>query len=152
MMREADRSYLATFGARVTALTDPLGSIERAAREIGIPATTLHRLRRGANWPTAPQIISLSKGLGVSADYLFGLTENPLPGGPRHSSPAPTRAAAGSSGCSQNTPEMAAAPFPSPHRTEAMLNHPLPDRSHFIVAITFACLVAEAALFIFFTR
>lgn len=128
MMRESDRSYLETFGARVTALTDSMGSIERAAQAIGMPASTLSRLRRGANWPTGPQIVALAKGLGVSADYLFGLTDDdqiPLKtfsqGEALSSAPRPTCAAASRRRALSFPQQEPAVPEPE-------------SRSHFVIA------------------
>lgn len=66
------------FGERITALTDPLGSIAKASKELKIPANTLSRLRRGENEPTPGVLLALADGLHVSMDYLLGLSDEPL--------------------------------------------------------------------------
>lgn len=70
---------LGEFAARVKALTDPFGSIAKAAEALKIPPNTLSRLRRGENEPTPAVLLALADGLHVSSDYLLGLTDQRTP-------------------------------------------------------------------------
>lgn len=78
---------LAAFGERITALTDPFGSIAKASKALNIPANTLSRLRRGENEPTPGVLLALAEGLHVSMDYLLGLSDEPLAVPTKHGSP-----------------------------------------------------------------
>ncbi len=62
------------FGARVRALTDRFESVADAARFLGVKEQTLRNAREGKNEPRAPLLLALSRRLGVSMDYLLGLS------------------------------------------------------------------------------
>ncbi|MBY6243924.1 LexA family transcriptional regulator [Methylosinus sp. Sm6] len=63
-------------------LLAPYGSIAKASKALGIPASTLSRLRRGINEPTSESLLSLAKALNVSMEYLVGLSDEPIPSSP----------------------------------------------------------------------
>ena len=44
-----------------------------------IPIPTLNRIERGQQSLFAERVVTLARALGVSADYLLGLTEDPTP-------------------------------------------------------------------------
>ncbi|MBU3890090.1 S24 family peptidase [Methylosinus sp. KRF6] len=76
-MKKSSDPRLSDFAERITALTDPFGSIAKASKALNIPANTLSRLRRGENEPTPGVLLDLVEGLRVSMDYLLGLSDEP---------------------------------------------------------------------------
>jgi phage repressor protein C with HTH and peptisase S24 domain len=81
-MKKTPDAGLADFAERVRALLAPYGSIAKASKSLGIPASTLSRLSRGSNEPTSESLLSLAKSLNVSMEYLLGLTDEPTPPSP----------------------------------------------------------------------
>ena len=45
----------------------------------GIPVPTLNRIERGQQSIFAERVVTLARVLGVSADYLLGLSDTPTP-------------------------------------------------------------------------
>lgn len=78
-MKKASAAGLADFAERVSALLAPYGSIAKASKALGIPASTLSRLSRGSNEPTSESLLSLAKALNVSMEYLLALSDEPTP-------------------------------------------------------------------------
>ena len=60
------------------------------ATAASIPAPTLNRIERGQQSIFAERVVTLARALGVSSDYLLGLTEDPTPPTKR---PRPRKAA-----------------------------------------------------------
>lgn len=52
---------------------------EKLAEEIGVPVLQINRYENNKNKPKADVISRLSSVLGCSADYLLGLTDDPMP-------------------------------------------------------------------------
>lgn len=52
---------------------------KEAATRANIPVPTLNRIERGQQSIFAERVVTLARALGVSTDYLLGLTEDPTP-------------------------------------------------------------------------
>lgn len=52
---------------------------EQLALELGTDKKQINRWENGESAPSSGRLADLSRVLNVSADYLLGLTENPLP-------------------------------------------------------------------------
>ncbi len=75
-MKKSQPEHLRQFAERVRELTDPLGSVAKAAKTLGIPENTLRRAREGENEPQAPLLLALSSKLNVSLSYLLGADDD----------------------------------------------------------------------------
>jgi transcriptional regulator with XRE-family HTH domain len=66
-------------GQRLRALRESQGySREQFALKIDLGTAQLNRYERGESDATADVLARIARALGVSADYLIGLTDNPL--------------------------------------------------------------------------
>lgn len=66
------------FAERLTAEMERQGlSYRQLAEKMGITATTLFRYAKGQRVPKATEIVKASKALGVTCDYLIGLSDDP---------------------------------------------------------------------------
>ena len=69
-----------TIGERIVETRERKGWKQKElARVAGIPVPTLNRIERGQQSLFAERVVTLARALGVSADYLLGLTETPTP-------------------------------------------------------------------------
>ena len=68
------------FGPRVAALRQARGwSLQTLAQKVDIRRQTLHMYEHGKAIASLPTAIALAQVLGVSLDYLCGLTADPHP-------------------------------------------------------------------------
>jgi transcriptional regulator with XRE-family HTH domain len=69
-----------TIGQRIVALRESKGWKQKELAAVtGIPIPTLNRIERGLQSVFAERVVTLAKALGVSADYLLGITNTPVP-------------------------------------------------------------------------
>ena len=61
---------------RVRAIVDSAGTIAEAARITGIPVNTVSRMCAGLNEPGAFAAATFARRMGVSLDYLLGLSDS----------------------------------------------------------------------------
>ena len=67
-----------TIGQRIVQTRECKGWKQKElATRTGIPTPTLNRIERGQQSLFAERVRTLARTLGVSADYLLGLTETP---------------------------------------------------------------------------
>jgi phage repressor protein C with HTH and peptisase S24 domain len=78
-MKGQRREGLKEFGERVSGLIARFDSLAAAARFLSVPEQTLRNACSGEHEPKAPLLLSLSAKLGVSMDYLLGLSDAPRP-------------------------------------------------------------------------
>lgn len=82
---EIGKAELARFARRLTELlagqeaTGGRMALERLAVAADVKLTTLKSYRLGQKEPGAFSVARLAKALGVSSDYLLGLTDDPPP-------------------------------------------------------------------------
>ncbi len=48
-------------------------------KSCGVPEETISRLEQGTRWPSIDTLTALSRSLGVSCDYLLGMTNSMTP-------------------------------------------------------------------------
>lgn len=70
---------LGQLAARIVEITDPLGSIDKAAEKIGIPASSLGRMRRGESEPNVFHVAKIAQATSVSIEWLMGMPSPTLP-------------------------------------------------------------------------
>jgi transcriptional regulator with XRE-family HTH domain len=69
-----------TIGQRIIQTRERKGWKQKElATQTGIPAPTLNRIERGQQSLFAERVVTLARVLNVSADYLLGLTDTPMP-------------------------------------------------------------------------
>ena len=83
-----------TIGRRIVEARERKGWKQKElAAETAIPIPTLNRIERGQQSLFAERVRTLAEVLGVSTDYLLGVTETPTPAPqrprPRKTAPAP---------------------------------------------------------------
>ncbi len=71
-----------TFGERLRSTREQYGwSAMALARQAGVVYETVYRAEKGTHGaPRLDVVIKLAQALGVSIDYLAGLTDHPRPG------------------------------------------------------------------------
>jgi transcriptional regulator with XRE-family HTH domain len=69
-----------TIGHRIVETRERKGWKQKELATVaGIPVPTLNRIERGQQSLFAERVVTLAKALGVSADYLLGLIDDPTP-------------------------------------------------------------------------
>jgi phage repressor protein C with HTH and peptisase S24 domain len=63
---------LGQLAARIVEVTEPLGSIDKAAEKIGIPPSSLGRMRRGESEPNVFHVAKIAEATNVSIEWLIG--------------------------------------------------------------------------------
>lgn len=68
---------LSELASRITEVTERLGSIDGAAKKVGVSASSLGRMRRGENEPSVFLVAKVAEATNVSIEWLVGLSGKP---------------------------------------------------------------------------